>query len=726
MALMQKFIFFVLSITLTFSLTAKKDDYSNGVLLDEAFSYYYSSNYEKAVEYFEKYIDRVGDQEVPLRYLGKLYLIGQKPEKAIQYLKRALKQNPKSIEAYLLLAQAYLQLKEIEQAIQTYEKVLSIDPFELTSLSRLAYLYETKKDSRKAAAYYKRIILSINTKGGNPNLLAKAYSSLANYYYSKGQYNRAIEYYEKFQKMDPKNPRVTVVLAELYKMVGRFHDCIQLLDTLLLGKPDYGPAMESIIESMYITEDPRTRGYLLRFLKDKKKVSLLHQGMLYELSGKDKQAKEAFEKLLKHNSNRLAAHIGLAKIFLRENNRNRLRQEAFTCVILAQKLTAARVAYKYLNILYDILKQQAEEMNFKKRFFNPTKEGALLLGSEVERLAKDYTELYSTHSDILQADHKIQQAIAYKRLAIFMIDTLLEWYQAQKQDLLNLEKKDSRHNNQESETLNSGLKLLTQNMKKVEKKIRGALVRKYGTVIDLAWLLRNRKVHREKEAIQLLKAIIEKVPDYPQGYALLSIIEYDLGENNSQYWQKGIQHIEKAIELQRKRGKKIPASYFFYYALHAEKLKKYRDMEIAMKEAIKRDPYNPAYLNFLGYMYSLQNRNLDEAETLLLRALEDEPENPAYLDSYGWILFKKGKVNLAFKNLIRAKEITDKKKVPDMVIYFHLAEVYYYKKEWDLAYQHYKKVITFKGTIAEDLPFEKIKEKMKKIESLKKQAKNGG
>ena len=115
------------------------------LLLDRAFSYYYSQNWKMAEQYFARYVSETGDSEVPLRYLGRLAIIQGKFKEAVNYLNRAIIAQPETIDSYMLLSELHLKLGQIENATSTLERVLNVDPFNERSLSTLAYLSQQKK-----------------------------------------------------------------------------------------------------------------------------------------------------------------------------------------------------------------------------------------------------------------------------------------------------------------------------------------------------------------------------------------------------------------------------------------------------------------------------------------------------------------------------------------------------------------------------------------------------
>jgi tetratricopeptide (TPR) repeat protein len=76
-------------------------------------------------------------------------------------------------------------------------------------------------------------------------------------------------------------------------------------------------------------------------------------------------------------------------------------------------------------------------------------------------------------------------------------------------------------------------------------------------------------------------------------------------------------------------------------------------------------------MNYLGYLYVEDNRNLRQAEAMIKKALEIEPANGAYLDSLGWLYFKQGKPRQAIKELEKASAL-----MKDPLICEHLGDAY--------------------------------------------------
>ncbi len=111
-----------------------------------------------------------------------------------------------------------------------------------------------------------------------------------------------------------------------------------------------------------------------------------------------------------------------------------------------------------------------------------------------------------------------------------------------------------------------------------------------------------------------------------------------------------------------------------------DKLKQRPQMEEAMKKAIELNPDNAAALNYLGYSYLVDRKNIDEAYQMIRRAVEMDPDNGAYLDSLGWAYFLKGDLRSAQKYLERAASLES-----DPEVFEHLGHLYAAKNDYPRA-----------------------------------------
>jgi Flp pilus assembly protein TadD len=78
-------------------------------------------------------------------------------------------------------------------------------------------------------------------------------------------------------------------------------------------------------------------------------------------------------------------------------------------------------------------------------------------------------------------------------------------------------------------------------------------------------------------------------------------------------------------------------------------------------------------LNYLGYTWADQGRNLDRAKAMLLRATELRPQDGNIADSLGWALFRVGDLRGAVTWLEKAVELEPR----SAVINDHLGDAYW-------------------------------------------------
>ncbi|HXG10794.1 MAG TPA: tetratricopeptide repeat protein [Gemmataceae bacterium] len=118
--------------------------------------------------------------------------------------------------------------------------------------------------------------------------------------------------------------------------------------------------------------------------------------------------------------------------------------------------------------------------------------------------------------------------------------------------------------------------------------------------------------------------------------------------------------------------------------------KNYPKAEEQLQLILRADPDDATACNDLGYIWADQGKNLEEAERLIRKALEldrkqrtsgtalsadSDQDNAAYVDSLGWVLFRRGDLAGARRELERAAALPDGS--DDPVVWDHLGDVYF-------------------------------------------------
>ena len=105
-----------------------------------------------------------------------------------------------------------------------------------------------------------------------------------------------------------------------------------------------------------------------------------------------------------------------------------------------------------------------------------------------------------------------------------------------------------------------------------------------------------------------------------------------------------------------------------------ERLDQTQAAEKHLKLALEMNPDDAFALNYLGYWWADQGRNLDEAIALIERAVKLRPNSGYFVDSLGWVHFRLGDAETAVRFLEQATELEP----ADPRITGHLGDVYWY------------------------------------------------
>jgi tetratricopeptide (TPR) repeat protein len=150
--------------------------------------------------------------------------------------------------------------------------------------------------------------------------------------------------------------------------------------------------------------------------------------------------------------------------------------------------------------------------------------------------------------------------------------------------------------------------------------------------------------------------------------------------------------------------------------------------EPVLRAMLKADPDDATAANDLGYIMADEDRNLDEAERLIRHALtvdeqrraassEGSSASGAYVDSLGWVLFRRGRLAEARRELERAVTLPDA--AGDPVVWDHLGEVYFRLRESSQARQAWQKALTLyekDGRRKTDRSYQELRRKLGLLE----------
>jgi tetratricopeptide (TPR) repeat protein len=179
----------------------KQDAGSTYLLTDKAYSLARQNKFDEAIEVAEVALKRNPNNVDLMILLGKLSMSKQKGDKVLYYFNKALAKDPQNEEAYNLLAHYYLESNNPKKAIEVLNKLLSINPESLGAYYYLGSIY---------AAYEKNLPKALST-------------------------------YEQILQYSPDDPKVMVLIGEIYLAQKNFKKALDVFQNLSLQNPsDFG------------------------------------------------------------------------------------------------------------------------------------------------------------------------------------------------------------------------------------------------------------------------------------------------------------------------------------------------------------------------------------------------------------------------------------------------------------------------------------------------------
>ncbi|KAB2915278.1 MAG: tetratricopeptide repeat protein [Hyphomicrobiaceae bacterium] len=182
--------------------------------------------------------------------------------------------------------------------------------------------------------------------------------------------------------------------------------------------------------------------------------------------------------------------------------------------------------------------------------------------------------------------------------------------------------------------------------------------------IDIRKALNLNQLERLDEAQKLLEDVANRDPrDIRPLDALGGIMR------GHKRYAEAAEYYTRAIALITKPEQKH-WSYFYSRGTCYERLKKWPAAEADLQKALQLKPDEALVLNYLGYSWIDQSRNLKQGLALIEKAVRQKPDDGYIVDSLGWAHYRLGNFKEAVKHLERAVELRPE----DPVLNDHLGD----------------------------------------------------
>lgn len=229
------------------------------------------------------------------------------------------------------------------------------------------------------------------------------------------------------------------------------------------------------------------------------------------------------------------------------------------------------------------------------------------------------------------------------------------------------------------------------------------------------------------------KQYYEKLTDNPATKLDALINLADLKREAEQY-DEAIDYYTQAVEFGKQEAAANKAeldqsfwAIYFARGVCYERSGKWDLAEADLKSALKLNENQPDVLNYLGYSWIDQGKNVEEAIRMVSRAYELKPEDSHILDSVGWGWYKLGN----YENALKFLEAAITQMPYDPTVNDHLGDVYWKlgrkteaKYQWRRALDNdpeKKQIAGLKDKLEKGLPEEILSNKPKDASALTKQ-----
>lgn len=463
-----------------------------------------------------------------------------------------------------------------------------------------------------------------------------------------------------------RDPRLAKRAAEIAMSVQQLDESLAAIRLWRELAPDNPEADQYYVSLLVIKNDyPALELFFLAALEKSpasERNGIIHQAQLTLNRTTDKKAAlQSLEKILIKDKDSLAGHIALSRAAFRSGDANRAQQEAKAALAIEPGselgiLTLAHASDKAVafTLVREFLHQypQAKEVHMAY--------ATMLLETKQFDLAKaEFLTFLQTPDKSLMPRTQILYTLGSIEMESGQLGVAEKYF-----------KETIANSGSDDDTSSAYISLAQIALQRKDKVAADLWLSKidakdgknpvwFNIQMRRALLLASDSKYRE--ARQFLQTVTAS-KDSEQALLL---------QTEAQIMRDAGQSTEAFVVLQMALGEFPSSADLLYdFAMLAESLKYYPEMEMALKQLIQLAPNNALAYNALGYSYADRNVQLDDALSLLEAANQLNPNDPYILDSLGWVKFRLKNYTEAEKFLRQSLSMRQ-----DADVAIHLAEV---------------------------------------------------
>ncbi len=185
--------------------------------------------------------------------------------------------------------------------------------------------------------------------------------------------------------------------------------------------------------------------------------------------------------------------------------------------------------------------------------------------------------------------------------------------------------------------------------------------------------IRLAKLYENEEQIERAVTVLKKLmKKYSASNESIMITLGDLLRRNEEF-EDAISYYTQVIDQINQDEESEYWEVFYARAIAYEQTQQWPKAEADLIKSLSIDPNQPYVLNYLGYSWADQGKNIELALEYIEKAIYLRPTDAYIIDSMGWVLYKLGRFKEAVLFLEKAISLLPS----DPVINDHLGDVYW-------------------------------------------------
>ena len=441
--------------------------------------------------------------------------------------------------------------------------------------------------------------LLADKENSSVDILKQTYVSLA----LAGRVDEAVKYAEKAKSLGGDDIVTEIVIISEAAKKGDFAKVRNILDNSRQAK--YNAGLVNLLKAWAFAGETQYDKALQTLEKVKEDKAFagpyaFHKALIQDLAGKNKEAADSYLAVLgKHGETASIRSLQASISFFRRNGRPDKARELLNIY--------NRNPAHFANVGKDLFWTQKEEATVKN--------AAAGMAESILGIATNYT-----------AGSDAAVGVLFLRIALYLDDNLLP-----AKVLL-------------AEVLER-LNLYDEAIKVYASLPKGGNLYASSQIQMIKLLIEQKRFEQAKEALDTVKQ------QYGDDVSLLIVQgDIDRAQNNV---KSAAENYTKAIE---KIGKEsdVPANLYAARGIVLAESEKWEQAESDLLKALIKNPADSYILNYLGYTWMVDGKNLDQAEKMIKIAAEKSPDDGSITDSLGWLYYLKGDIEKSVEVLEKA------------------------------------------------------------------------